>query len=557
MQSSFFGFNVALSGLFSAQRNLDVVNHNLSNVTTPGYSRQQALQKAQRAMQLYDGTGMVGTGSEITSVTRIHNDYLDYKYWSENTFLGEWDIKNSQLQEIESIFNEPSNNGSGFNKIMDDFYTSLDDLSKSPSDLSARRVVINRGLAVTNYFNSVAIKFEKLQSDMNDSVKLSVDQINSLADQIGSLNRQIYVLEADGNSANDLRDARGVLVDKLSALVNIDANEVVVGKLPNGEDNKHFVINISGKSLVDHLEVTKLKVTQRDTKLNPKEDIPNLYEVSWEDGNSIAIRGGELKGYLDIRDGNAGLDEGNGASPNFNGIPYYIRKLNDFVRKFAISFNEGITESVGPDGITAVPSKSDDYLGHANGYGIKKPGTETSPTGIRFFTYKGWSDIEVKTTELTSAEFIGGATSVDDIADRYKNITAKTISLSGDLINQDYGEYNIAASASSALPEDSSNLKMFKDMRHDSHLFVEGAPEDYMRSVVATLGIQSQQALQFYNNQTNFVQQVDTQRSSVSGVSLNEEMSNMVKYQQAYSAAAKMITTMAGIYDILINRMGV
>lgn len=552
MQSSFFGFNVALSGLYTAQRNLDVVNHNLSNVTTPGYSRQQAVQNALRAMQLYDGTGMVGTGSEVTSVIRVHNDYLDYKYWSESTFLGEWDIKQSQLQEIENIFNEPSNNGSGFNKIMDDFYTALDDLSKSPSDLSARKVVINRGIAVTNYFNSVATKFEKLQSDMNDAVKLSVDQINSLADQISSLNRQIYVLEADGNNANDLRDARGVLVDQLSALVNIDANEVVVGKLPNGEDNKHFVINISGKSLVDHLEVSKLKVTQRETKLN-NEDIPNLYEVSWADGNEIAIRGGELKGYLDTRDGNGGQ----GKAPDYNGIPYYIRKLNEFVRKFAISFNEGMTENVGPDGVTAVYSKSDDYLGHANGYGLQKPGATTSPTGIRFFTYKGWSDTEVKTTELTSAEFIDGATSVADIAARYANITAKTISLSGDLINQDYGEYNIAASAQAGLPEDSSNLNMFKDMRHDTHLFVEGAPEDYMRSVIATLGIESQQALQFYDNQMNFVKQVDTQRTSVSGVSLNEEMSNMVKFQQAYSAAAKMITTMAGIYDVLINRMGV
>lgn len=555
MQSSFFGFNVALSGLYTAQRDLDVVNHNLSNVSTPGYSRQQAVQKALPAMALYDGTGMVGTGSQVTSVIRVHDEYLDYKYWSENTSLGEWDVKQSQLQEIETIFNEPSNNGSGFNKIMDDFYTSLDDLSKSPSDLSARKVVLNRGVALTNYFNTVATKFEKLQSDVNGSIKLDVDQVNSLAQQISDLNRQIYTLESDGNTANDLRDARGVLVDKLSGIVNIDANEVIVGKLPNGQDDKNFVINISGKSLVDHLEVSKLKVTQRDTKLNTNEDIVNLYDVSWEDGNQIAIRSGELKGYIDIRDGNAGLDEGNGASPDYNGIPYYMRKLNDFVRKFAISFNEGISEITGPDGVTATYAKSDEYTGHANGYGLQKPGAATSPTGIRFFTEEGWSGIEGKTTELTSSEFINGATDINSIADRYKTLTAKNISLSGDMLNQDYGEYNIAASNTAGLAEDNSNLLLFADMRNDTHLFVEGAPEDYMRSLLASLGIESQQSVQFFDNQTNFVKQVDTQRSSVSGVSMNEEMSNMVKFQQAYSAAAKMINTMTQIYDTLINKV--
>lgn len=547
MRSSFFGLNIALTGLYAAQRNLDTVNHNLSNINTPGYSRQQTVQQASRAMHMYDGTGMVGTGTDIISVDRIRDEYLDFKYWSENLALGEWQAKKNALEEIERTFNEPSENGSGFNKIMDDFFAAIDDLSQSPGDLSARKVVINRGVALARYFNNVATHFEKIQQDMNDAVKLKVDEINAIAMEIQQLNRQIYTLEADGNVANDLRDQRGVLVDKLSKIVNIDANEVVVGKLPNGLDNKNFVITISGKALVDHFSVSKLKVSQREKKLN-EEDADKLYEVSWEDGNTLNVRGGELRGYLDMRDGNMDIN----GSPNYKGIPYYIARLNEFVRKFAMAINEGIVETA--DGSNPLVKK---YPGHADGYGIQKPGASVCPEGIRFFTMVGWSNIENKTTELDSAEFLGGAASISDISDRYKMLTAKNFSLSGDLLNQQYGEYNIAASLGTGLNEDNKNLLEFLNMRHDTHLFSEGTPEDYMKSLVASLGIDSQQAAQITKNQENIARQIDNRRMSVSGVSIDEEMANLVRFQHAYNAAAKMIATMAEIYDTLINRIGV
>ncbi len=559
MRSSFFGLNVAITGLYTAQRNLDNVSHNLSNVNTPGYSRQQVIQQAQRPMSLFDGTGMIGTGSEVVGIKRIHDDYLDLKFWSENIALGEWSVKMELLSEIERIFNEPSVNGSGFNKIMDDFYKALEDLSKDPGSLSARNVLINRGKALVEYFNNTAVHFEKLQSDINEAIKLKVDEINSLAEQIQQLNRQIYTLEADGSTANDLRDKRGLLVDQLSKLINIQVSEVVVGKLPNGVDNKHFVITVSGKALVDHFDVCKLKVSQRTTKLN-EEDIEKLYDVLWEDGNSLEIKGGELKGYLDVRDGNEGMINQNGQkSPDFKGIPFYIRKLNEFVRKFALAINEGIIIRA-EDG-----SFVKEYQGHADGYGLQKPGTDVSPTGIRFFTMKGFSSATNTYTGLTSEEFINGAIldgldpsdPINAIGLRYQELTAKNFSLSGDLLNSAYAEYNIAASMHAGLPEDNTNILQLISMRHDTHLFAEGTPEDYMKSLVASLGIDSQQAVQMAKNQDNITRQIDYRRASVSQVSINEEMANLVRYQHAYNAAAVMISTMDEVYSILINRVGI
>jgi flagellar hook-associated protein 1 FlgK len=355
-------------------------------------------------------------------------------------------------------------------------------------------------------------------------------------------------LEADGNTANDLRDKRNVLVDKLSGIVNIDSYEMVAGTLPNGKEDKHFIITISGKALVDHFNASRLKVIQRDEKLNGNEDVDNLYDIRWEDDNAINIRGGELKGYLDMRDGN----EGDNESPDYKGIPYYIKKLNEFVRKFAMAINEGITETFDP-----ANKYIKEYNGHADGYGLQKPGTTINPTGIRFFTMKGVSSTTYKYTELESAEFIGTASDVNAIVGKYEGLTAKNFSISGDLLNQEFAEYNIAASAGSGLSDENSNLLEILDMRHDSHLFSEGTPEDYMQSLIATLGIDSQQSIQIAKNQEIITKQVDSRRTSVSGVSIDEEMANLVRYQHAYNAAAKMVSTMSEIYNTLINRVGV
>ncbi|HEY9062165.1 MAG TPA: flagellar hook-associated protein FlgK [Pseudobacteroides sp.] len=552
MRSSFFGLNVASNGLYTAQRGLDVINHNINNVNTPGYSRQMSVQKALPAMSVHDGTGMIGTGSYGASVDRIHDDYLDFKFWSESDTLGEWGVKAIQLMDIEKTFNEPSN--SGFNVVINDYFTAVQELSKDPSSTAARKLLIGEGITLTKYFNNVAVHLEKLQSDLNYDIKIKVDEINSYGKQIQQLNKQIFAAELDNNKANDLRDQRTYLVDKLSKLINVQASEVTVGKLPNGQDEKHFLVTINGKAFIDHYNLSALKVEQRDKKINVDEDIENLYDVSWEDGNSLEVRGGELKGYLDMRDGNEGVDQGNGASPNYKGVPFYVKKLNEFVRKFALAMNEGITIHT-DDSNNTVYTKT--TSGHADGFGMKKPGGSLSPTGIRFFTVKGWSPIQNAVSEVYTSEFIGSASTVNDIGNIYSKMTAKNFSISADLIHEESGEYNVAASTTSGLAEDGSNLLNLINMRHNGHLFMEGTPEDYMKAMISTLGIDTQQAMQISKTQDVIIGQIENRRTSVQGVSLNEEMANMVKYQHAYTAAAKMISTLSEIYDTLVNRVGV
>lgn len=549
MQQSFFGLNIALSGLYAAQRNLNTVGHNISNATTPGYSRQQAVQVASRPLSVMDGTGMVGTGSDVIGVDRIRDTYLDFKYWSENVSNGEWSKKTELMSEIEDTFNEPSD--SGFVKVTDDFFDSCQELVKDPSSPAVRALVREKGATLAKYFNNTATHFEQLQDDINDQVKIDVDQVNTLASQIQQLNKQIYNFELTGEKANDLRDSRTLLVDKLSKLANIQATEVCYGKLPNGMDDIHFQVTLGGKALVDHFNTYQLTVKQRDNKLN-SEDVGNLYDIKWEDGNSVNLTGGELRGLLDVRDGKDGAvgEDKSTATPIYKGIPYYQSKLNEFVRTFAMAINEGYTKNSS--------GGYDDGVGAVDGYGMDADisGPGTSPTGIRFFTVLGEGNLPV-----SSDKFVDGLASITDPVERqeyilgkYQNMTAKNFTVSGDIMDN---ANNIPTSDKDGENGNTNVITKLISVRSNQSLFKEGAPEDFMKSLVAGLGIDAQQAKTFSSSQDNLVEQIDNRRMSISGVNLNEEMTNMVRFQQSYNAAAKMISTMGEIYDTLINKLGV
>jgi flagellar hook-associated protein 1 FlgK len=554
--TTFMGMEIAMRGLYSSQRGMANVAHNVNNTNTPGYSRQVINQKAARPLLVANGAGMLGMGSDVVSVDRVRDNYLDEKYWSEVQYLGEWEVKATIIEDMQTIYNEPSENG--YTKIISDFYSALQTLSTDPSSMSIRAMVKEKGVAVAKYFNSVATHFNHLQEDLNNMVHAKVEEINNLADQIRDLNLQIYSFEVMGNKANDLRDRRGYLVDKLSKIVNCSAYEVATGlTLPNGEPEMRFVVTISGKALVDHEDVVHLKCESRTEKLN-FEDINNLFSVSWEDGNKITIKSGELKGYLDMRDGNDGIIGLNGeTTPDCKGIPYYMRKMNEFVQIFAMSFNEGIIDMDG-DGIY------DKTLGHVDGYALDTVQGDP-PSGIRFFTM-----LDEYGNPMSSADFIqralayaaengifdDPATDYDErLVYGYKLLSAANFSISFDIATDPSN--NIAASSRPGEAGNNDNLNNIMKMRHNTYMFMEGAPEDYIKTLISTMGVDGQQYVQYLDIQEGITNQIENRRLSVSGVSLNEEMTNLVRYQQIYAASAKMIHTYSEVLDILVNRMGI
>lgn len=488
MGSTFFGFNIARSGLFASQRALNITGHNISNANTEGYSRQRLNIVQSSPMSLPNGQGMIGTGVNTDSIHQIRNEFLDMKYRHENTIYGEWDTKSDMLLDVENILgmlNEASKTED--KTVLDKFFGALQDLSTDAGNGDKRTNVREWGVALAKTLNHMANQFEKLQSDADLEIRTTVDDINSYAEQIKDLNESIYRAEMDGSKANDLRDQRNLLVDKLSEITQVDAYE---------DGQNRFNVLVGGTALVSHFRTTKLTYEQRTTKLN-QYDVENLHDIKWENGNAFSAKGGKIKSLIDMRDNVSGGDKG---------VPYYMKKLNEFTDTFAKRINDV----------------------HKAGVGLN------NSTGLYFFTVNG----------KDSATF-------DPLTE---TITAKDITISKDI--EDSLD-NIAASDDpDELPENGKIALSMANIRDESTLFTWGTPEDYIRSLNANVGVDTQQANRMRDNQEVILKQVETNKLSISGVSLDEEMTNMIQFQHSFNANSRMITAMDEMIETIISRMG-
>lgn len=496
--SGWIGFNTAVSGLLASQKNLYTTNHNISNVNTKGYSRQQNTQESNNPHNIA-GLGFLGTGTNITEVNRVRDSYLDFKYWGENAPVGEWNIKEEALTEISHVFNEPSD--SSIRKNLDEFFTSLESLSTNPGDDANRALVREKMISLTKYINSTAENLKSTQNEINFEVGTNIKKINSYSDRISGLNKEIYLIELNGSSANDLRDSRDLLVDELSEIANINASET----------NGRFKVSIGGVALVDGEVSNKLKYPA-PTIINPLNNEEKLYQLEWENGNKLELKSGTLKGLIDVRDGD-------GVNQKYRGVPFYMKRLNQFARVFADKMND-------------IHSKGYTRNGQI-GTGV--PGSGEGD-GINMFAADGGGTINASNIKVTNA-----------ILNNLDNIATSNSPNAADKENNEIIKKLIAK-------RDDNDFFTVKE--NDDNQLPQGTPDDFIKSVLSTLAVDGQQSIRMGENGKVIVEGIDKRRQSESGVSLDEEMSNMVKFQHSYNAAARMITTIDTIYDVTINRLG-
>lgn len=531
MSSTFLGLNIGSYGLFAAQQGLSTTSNNITNSNTKGYSRQVVTQRASKALP-GQGTGMLGTGVSTTGIERIRNSYLDTKIWNQKPTLGEYRVKREQLSLIEGVFGEPSD--LGFTTIFNDLFDSLDDVSRIPDEGERKVTLMQTMKSFTQYFNGTAKSLEKYQRDLNFEVKNKVDEINIIARRLESLNKQIYQAEIHGGgTANSLRDEREVQIDRLSELVNVEAKEQeITGK--EGTVELRYSVRVNGQTLVDHFSSRELDVKARedDEKNNPQ-DVDGLYDIVWKDGLAFQMNdpnlSGELKGAIDMRDGNAGADD-EGQSPlGYRGIPYYIQRLDNFVQEFSLALNNVYKDGVDEDGKKGSFMFGFDHLTQEE---MKQLIKDEYDLGL--------------TQEPTDAQMI----------EFYKdNLTASNFSVNQDILDNP-GSIRTTKYLDS-MPGGNDLMLDLMALKHDRKMFNEGEPNDYMISIFSELGINTKEAKMYSQSQTNMVSAIENQRMSVSQVDQNEEMLSLVKYQQAYQAAARIISTMDTIYDITINRLGI
>lgn len=322
--SSLLGLEISKRAIMTHQAALLVTGHNIANANTEGYSRQTANIKTTLPWctpGYTNGTraGQLGTGVDLAAIIRIRDQILDSQLQKEYRAKGYWSTAQESLSRIESIFNEPSD--TGIRSIMDEFWSAWQDLSVYPEDSSFRSVLIERAQTLAGAFDQTYEQLNDLKMDLNTTLAIKVDEINSLAKQIAALNRQILEITVSGQQPNDLLDKRDLLVDHLSRLVDI--------KVASNSRSPMIAIQIAGGSLVQGIDYNTIK---------SRKDAQGMYMPVWSaTGVRVVFSGGEVGSILDAR-GRSGLDPE--PSTYKETIPEMVAKLNELAKTIIVRTNE-------------------------------------------------------------------------------------------------------------------------------------------------------------------------------------------------------------------------
>ncbi|KMY55511.1 flagellar hook protein FlgK [Bacillus sp. FJAT-27231] len=518
MRSTFQGLETAKRGMFTQQTAISVTGQNIANANTPGYTRQRVnFQQTEPypapAMNRPQIPGQMGTGVEAGSIQRVRESFLDTQYRTENNKLGYWQSKSEALSKMENILNEPSTNGLA--AVMGQFWQSLQDLSVNPENEGARAVVLQRGQAVVDTFHYLSDSISAIKNDIGSQINVHVDEVNSILEQIGGINKQISEIEPHGYLPNDLYDERDRLVDQLSQLVNIK-----VIKNPSGGNAFKIADGTYTISLVNtNGDPVELVNGDKFNSIEPtKDNKGDITGFTVKDSSKATV----ANGNIDLGDFSQGRLKG--LADSHEGL--YPNMLND-LDKMAYTFGRIFNEV------------------HSKGYGLEGA---MSPS-VSFF--QGLENMD-------KDNYVGAASSI-----AMGGITTKQIAASAKALNGGNGANAInLANISTILLKGTYKLEGFSNpevpINLDSLSAIEtgGTIQSFYEGIIGKLGVDAQQALRMSKNSSVLAQSVETNRQSVSSVSLDEEMTDLIKFQHAYNAAARNITVVDEMLDKIINGMG-
>lgn len=603
MPSQFFGLTIAGSGLRASNAALNTTANNIANTQTTGYSRQQVTQQAYQALRTFTTYGCAGAGVETIAIERVRDNFYDVKYWNNNSKYGEFTAKQYYMRTIEDYFNDDGT--SGFVTIFNKFSDALQSVTTNASGDTAKKQFIASAKSLTDYFNNMYGNLQELQKDINLEIKQSVDRINAIAEKLSTLNKQINVIELSGTTANELRDQRELLIDQLSEVIDVEAEEMPIydSNDPNRVTgaNRYVVRIAGGQLLVDGNDYRELTCVARSSeeKIN-QTDVDGLYKIMWGNGNELkttsSLIGGKLKGLIEMRDGNNGsyfhgevtsvagdsvqvkvtpdflkkmqecsLSETGGEINIGNAIYYYESWEFDGTDTYTFKLNQNrLPESGMPStGDTAKVSSAINYQGIP--YYM-----EQMNAWIRGFAEKV-NDIFTNGLDVNEKPgcifFTGSTPKGDDEYDAadfagskgYYYLTAGNFTIYSELLE------NADRLGSRSKDSETGEVEEFGQITElitllnskEKFSFRNGSASQMLEIILADVGLNASEANTFYNTYEGLRNSIDNQRCAISGVDEDEEAVNLVKYQSSYTLASKMIQTLTEIYDQLILRTGV
>ncbi len=555
--------SIGSKALLAQQKGIYVTGNNIANVNTPGYTRQRV--NLSSDVPVNSGIGPVGTGVQALGIERIYQRFLGVQINNETQTRGNWEARRDVAERIEMIFDE--SNGYGLNQAMYEFWTAWQDLSNNPSGPVERTVLIAKSQIMAETFSKNYQNLQTIQQDIDTLIEGTIDEVNLLSEKIARLNEKIIQMEAGGSTANDYRDQRELLLNELSNLIDIDTFENTAGGVTvSVGSGQPLVEGTFGYGLSTEMNAFgHLNVTWVDA-VNNEVDITD------------SITGGRIKGLLDVRD----LD-----------IRNHMNRLDNLAQSIMDQVNSLHAGGYGLDGSTG----NDYFVGEATASGVLDSlvtiTAETGGAGNLAITLVpgGTAGSETVTTDPVTGDIRiaieDGVSSRDDIAAALQSHSAiasavatasggtpwtlgvgsDTVALSGgsSALNMEVNpaivlDERLIASAQSFdtvpgdKPGDNRNAIAIANLKSSRILSGNTATFDaYYESFVGDLGYAVQQASSSYSHQSEMVHQLENHRESISGVSVDEEMVNLVKFQNAYQAAAKLISTADEMMQSVLN----
>jgi len=569
--------NIARGALLAQQKGLDVTGHNIANVNTPGYTRQALVLQSSEETSL--NRVKLGYGVNADSVTQYFDRFSTKSINQKTSSLSEYETEKSTLDYVQGLFNEET--GNGLNKGMADFWNAWQDLSNNPGGMAERTALLEKAQNMVQQFQGIRNGLTQTKDEMNINLKGGIEEINTLDEQIAKLNERIVEAEAIGTKANDLRDQRNKLIQNLSQLTDITYLEKDSGALT--------VMSKSGIALVDG-----------NLHWNLSQQGDNIYWNNIQSNISNLLTSGKIGAWLDLRDNilpqyMANMDELAGTMiQQVNNLHYNGYTIDGQTHKYffdPISFTAVLTNGTWTG--TSVAAVGGAYASTAPAGTFQFTVTSASGTVGTDAITLGWTGpggtsgtvnfagagpgayvpgtmVDVSQglqISLGAGTVVNGNTFSITVTPNFTDL-AKTIDLSSDVANT---PANIAASQSNTPAETGNNQNALAiQALQDGQLNIRkwtyqnrggiqssanqlGTMGDYYNILVGDIGLMDSQAGQNQDLQQSLINQLNEFRDSISGVSLDEEMVNMMKYQYAYIAASKMVNASDELLQAVLN----
>ncbi|MFV0439884.1 MAG: flagellar hook-associated protein FlgK [Lachnospirales bacterium] len=583
---------VAVSGLNAAQIGLGVVGHNLANVNTTGYTRQQLIQTDFYYKTVGvngNSTLQIGLGTTSAGVRQIRDKFLDMQYRNENSKLGYYEATYEAGTEIEELLSELQGEYST-QEVYSDFWDSLQELSMNPESIDARGNFINTARSLIDKMNSVYNNLVEYQHNLDDQIQSTVTEINSLTKQVNELNNLIEKSEASGDNANDYRDMRNNAIDRLTELTGCNVKERSDGSVDlfiEGHPliSNGTVFNVGLKYTDSSYSFVEPVFTDSDEILPANEDdVVSLYKLTSSVSSVYKNDNSVLKGLLVSR----GTKPENWMSapqaPDVTDTSLYplgssdVQYQKDYQAYKKAVFN--VTEATIPSTMkkldtifhsvvtlvndTLAPKVQKDFDDPTNTDPMGLDGTQYEEVFVRknYDRYDSSGNyIEEVEGDVLTMYTIGNVEINPDFldADGYDKIPlSPALGGSGSGTNEcDVSNNTIIEQLIDAYDDDTINVIIGKDK--DGNYITSGQPTNikngYARTVTE-LATRNNEAKNYIEQQEIIITQLENNRLAMSGVSMDEELTYMMQYQHAYNASARVVNIVDGMIDRIVNNTG-